>query len=157
MKPDHLDAAIDQVAARLLAPQGDDNELARRIVTSLPERSSRLRWLIPQLAAISAIAIASLVWTLSADRAVPDVLSSNEVGPIAAFVTPVSERVPQLETPRTQNPATGRTQRLEPLELLEPLEPLEPSDHERSLPGIPALKPLDVAPIEISSIGVDNK
>ena len=157
MNRDHLDAAIDRVAARLVATPANDDELARRIVTSLPDRSSRLRWLMPQVAAITAIAIASLVWTISSNRAVPEMLSSTEAGAMAVFVRPVAERVPQLEIPRTQNGGTDRTRPLEPFEPLEPLEPLELSDHEHSLPAIPALKPLDVAAIEISSIGVDDK
>ena len=157
MKRDHLDAAIDHVAARLVAPQGDDHERASRIVASLPERSSRLRWLLPQFAAISAIAIAAFLWTMSSDRRDAELLSSSGEQPMIALTRSIPERTPQVASATRTNLGTERTQASERLEPLEPVEPLEPLDHERSLPGIPALQPLQVTPIEISSIGVDNK
>jgi hypothetical protein len=59
---DHLDDAIDHVAARLVHA-ADDATLSTRIVAALPERSGwRLSWLMPRLAVTAALAIgASLV------------------------------------------------------------------------------------------------
>ena len=61
-KVDRLDTAIDHVASRMVAVP-DDGEMTLRIVSALPERTSRLRWLIPQFAAIGVTVIVALVWT----------------------------------------------------------------------------------------------
>src|SRR5688572_29320971 len=127
---DRLDAAIDQVAARLVAVP-DDGEMTLRIVSALPERTSRLRWLVPQLAAIGALAIAALVWTTrnSTTPAIATLSSSNGM-PVTVLANTVLPSEP------------GTALRTTPLERLEPLEPLEPlpeRDHERALPAIEAL------------------
>ena len=72
-----LDAAIDQVAARMVQVR-EDEDLALRIAAALPERSSRFSWLIPQFAAIAAFAIAAVVWT-TRDTATPSLLPSSDV------------------------------------------------------------------------------
>ena len=142
---DHLDAAIDHVAARMVAVP-DDGELALRIVTALPERTSRLRWLIPQLAAIGAIVVAALIWTTRNNTAPALGTLPSEVAPIVGLASAVTENEP------------GTVSRTLPLEHMESLEPMEPVvqtagvDHERALSPIEAVSALvvtDVAPSEL--------
>jgi hypothetical protein len=152
-KVDRLDAAIDHVAARLVAVD-DDPDLALRIASALPDRSSRFGWLIPQLAAFSAIAIAAVVWSLAEQPASVAVLPSTDMEALSAF-PPATVREP------------GTALRTTPLERMEPVEPvelLEPSavDFERALPalelsaiGLEALataEPLALSPIEIGEL-----
>ena len=165
--PDRLDTAIDHVASRMVAVP-DDGEMTLRIVSALPERTSRLRWLIPQLAAIGAIVIAALFWTAR----------SNTPPALATLPTLDGARMNGLANAVAANePGTAlRTMPLEPLESasarndsrelrrdlavaavgrvggpLEPLEPLE-GDHERALVPIEAVAALVVpsmSPVEI--------
>lgn len=141
-KVDRLDTAIDHVASRMVAV-ADDGEMTLRIVSALPERTSRLRWLIPQLAAIGAIAIAALFWTTRSNTrpalaALPTLDGPNMVG--LANAVAASE------------PGTAlRTMPLERLERLERLEPLE-GDHERALSPMEAVAALlvpSMSPVEI--------
>ena len=160
---DRLDAAIDQTAARMVAVP-DDPEMVARIVSALPERSSRLGWLIPQFAALGAIVIAAVVWSTRERPAVQALLPSTEIATATAFRGVVTSRdlgtIRELET-------VVRTQ---PLERLEPVEPLEPlgSDFDRSLPALetvdslmvsdltprelPASPALELAPIGVSDL-----
>lgn len=133
-KLDQLDAAIDQVTARMVQVRADD-DLALRIASALPERSSRFSWLIPQFAAIAAFAIAAVVWTMR-DTTTPSLsplLSSDVVAVMA-----VPDTVAAVEP--------GTALRTLPMEPLEPLEPVEPSggDHERSLPALDAMTTLNM-------------
>ena len=155
---DRLDTAIDHVASRMVAVP-DDGEMTLRIVSALPERTSRLRWLIPQFAAIGAIIIAALVWTTRNNTA-PELatLPSANVAQMTGLATAVASNEPG---------AALRTMPLEPLEPLERLEPLE-GDHERALlpieavaalvvPSmssveIPATELLTIAPIAVSDL-----
>jgi hypothetical protein len=157
---DRLDAAIDQVAARMVAVP-DERELTLRIVTALPERTSRLRWLMPQLAAIGAIVIAAIVWTTRNDRSSEiSMLRSSAGRPMIGLASPVTANEPgtalrtmPLESAYARDharelrrdravAASGREGgRLEPLEPLEPLE----GDHERALPAIEAVSALVVS------------
>jgi hypothetical protein len=145
---DRLDAAIDQVAARLVAVP-DDGEMTLRIVSALPERTSRLRWLLPQFAAIGALAIAALVWTTRNSTA-PAVttLPSSAVASITGFANGVVADEPGTVL---------RTMSLERLELLGRMEPTVPEasgDHERALPAIEALGVLSVAETETTEIAL---
>ncbi len=138
-----LDAAIDQVTARLVRVREDD-EFAARVVRALPERSSRLGWLVPQVAAVTALAIAAGVWMLR-DTSPPS------VSPLPA------EAVAVMGGPNmVVAVAPGTALRTRPLELLEPLETLEPlddgSDHERSLPAIEAVTALVVSDLLLSEL-----
>ena len=142
MTTDRLDAAIDHVAARMVATS-DDDELTLRIVTALPERTSRLWWLIPQLAAIGAIVIAALVWTTR----------NNTAPALAALPAANLAQMTGLATAVAAN-APGTALRTMPLEPLEPVERMEPSegDHERALSPIAAVRALTVpsmSPVEI--------
>jgi hypothetical protein len=128
---DPIDTAIDQVAARMTAVP-DDDQLTQRIVASLPERSSRFSWLIPQFAAIAVFAIAAVVWTLRGP-ATPLLLPSSDVVTVMAVPNPVVAREPGTAL---------RTQPLERLEHLEPVEPLGGADFERSLAPIEAMSAL---------------
>ncbi len=126
---DRLDAAIDQVTARMVQV-GEDEDLALRIASALPERSLRFSWLIPQFAAITAFAIAAVVWTMR-DPATPSLLPSSDV-------------VAVMAVPKVVAREHGTAFRTLPLERLEPLEPVEPldGDHERSLAPIAAMSAL---------------
>jgi hypothetical protein len=140
--PDRLDFAIDHVASRMVAVP-DDGEMTLRIVSALPERTSRLRWLMPQLAAIGAIVIAALVWTTRNE-------SSREIAMLPS--SPGTSMIGLANPIAAAAPGTAlRTMPLERLELLERLEPLE-GDHERSLLPIEAVAALVVpsmSPVEI--------
>lgn len=152
---DRLDQAVDRTARRMVAVP-DDPEMLTRIVSALPDRSSRLRWLIPQFAALSALALAAVLWSTREQPAAPAVLSSTEIGAVAAFpgVTP--------REPRTlREPSTLRTQPAEPAEPPELAEPLS-IDFDRALPALelsaigpqalPAVEALTLAPIEIGEL-----
>lgn len=139
---DRLDAAIDHVAARMVAVP-DDAEMTLRIVGALPERPSRWRWLVPQLAAIGAIVIAALVWT-TRDDSTPAIatLPSSAAATMSGLANVVAANEP------------GTALRTMPLERLEPLERLAPleGDHERALLPIEAVAALVVpsmSPVEI--------
>lgn len=132
---DRVDAAIDQVTARMVQVR-DDEDLALRIAGALPERSSRFGWLVPQCAAIVAFAIAAVVWTMR-DIATPSLLPLPSSDVVAVMAVP--------HTAPAVKPGTAlRTLPLEPLEPLEPMELLEP-DFERSLSPIEGMKALSVA------------
>lgn len=133
-----LDTAIDQVARRLVAVP-DDAELAARIVASLPERSPRWWWLMPQFAALGAIVLAVAVWA-SRDRDVPAL--EPLVARMEALIA-VSPTVIELK------PELPRTRLLEPLE---PLEALGSVDFDRSLSPVAAPSPLDVPALQTEDI-----
>ena len=143
--PARLDAAIDQVAARMVAVL-DDDEMALRIVGALPERTSGWRWLIPQLAAIGAIVLVALAWTTR----------QSTVPAMAAL--PFSEVAPMIELARAvaaREPGTAiGTMPLERVEHLERLERLLERDHERALPALEAISILSVADAETSDIAL---
>ena len=159
---DRLDAAIDQVAARMTAVP-DDDQLTQRIVASLPERSSRFRlraarfggqvgWLIPQFAAITAFAIAAVVWTLR-DPVTPPLLPSSDVvavmavpNTVVAFAPGTVFRTRPLESAFARL-SSGELRRDRPLEHLEPVEPLD-GDFDRSLPPIEAMSALVVSDLD---------
>lgn len=143
------DAAIDQVARQMVAVP-DDPEMVARIVSALPERSSRLGWLIPQFAALGAIVIAAVVWSTRERPASTVVLPSTQVATATALPRVITPRTPG--TPREP----GTVVRTQPLERLEPMEPLEPlglgSDFDRSLPSLEIVDSLmvsDLTPVEL--------
>ena len=92
MNTDHLDSAIDQTAAGMVAVP-DDPEMVARIVSALPERSARLGWLIPQFAALGAIVIAAVVWPTRERPALPAVLPSTQIA-AAALPSVITAREP---------------------------------------------------------------
>jgi len=150
---DRLDAAIDQVTARMVQVR-DDEDLAMRIASALPERSSRFHlraarfggqvsWLIPQFAAI-AFAIAAGVWMLR-DTSTPSLspLPSSDV----VAVIGVPNTVVAVEP--------GTVFRTQPVELLEPVEPVEPlnsPDFDRSLAPIAPMTALVVSDLSPSEL-----
>ena len=149
-KVDRLDAAIDQVTARMMQVR-DDEELALRIASALPERSSRFSWLIPQFAAIAAFAIAAVVWTMR-DTTTPSVLPSSGVAGLVGLPNTVAAIAPGTAV-RTV-PLESAFARLSSGELRRdrPLEPLDGADFERSLAPIEAMSAIvmnDVAPGEL--------
>jgi hypothetical protein len=150
-KVDHLDEAIDQVAARLT--RVDDNDaLAANIINALPERVSWFGWLFhswaPRLAMIAIVVAAGMVWGNRREVSTPIAPPLASVQPVAAptaLVAAVREAVP------------NRTMRLERLERLERVAPFAPSgqrvDFDRSLPAIAAVSPLEfgsLAPVSLS-------
>ena len=146
---DHLDRAIDHVAARMTRVEHDD-AIASHIVSALPERSIWTAWLFqswaPRLAMIAVVIAAGLAW---GGRAARD--NTSEVAPLAgphqhavavAYASTVREH---LEPNRTL-----------PLEPVEPLEPLEPRvDFEHSLPSIAAVATLELEAIAPASLPED--
>lgn len=175
---DHLDAAIDHVAKRLVAVPGNEAELTQQIISVLPDRSSRLRWLIPQFVALGAIVIAAFAWTTrdesptqaSRPSGHQAIGPSGPQGPVATIVSasPLAPLSPLASSMTNQNPFF-RTQPSEPSEPQEPPEPLrESSDFDNSLPPIAPMNALalsdvtlraieapaaiELAPIEISEI-----
>ena len=143
-----IDDAIDQVAARLVAVPGNDAELSQRIISALPERTSRLRWLIPQLTALAAIAIAAIVWTSRLDHPTPPALPSAALNTRTTLATAITANSPvtfgthgTFGTPGTQ-----------PLEPLEPLEPLDRPDFDRALPALETIAALAISDVSTSDI-----
>ena len=137
---DRLDSAIDQVAARIVQVR-DDEELALRIAGALPGRSSRFRWLLPQLAAVAAFAIAAVVWT-TRDTATPSLLTAV----VAVMAVPNSvAAVPP-----------GTASRAKPSEPVEPVKPLDSlpreGDFDRSLAPIEAMNALVVSDLEAQDL-----
>ena len=146
---DHLDTAIDQVTARMVAVP-DDREVTLRIVAALPDRSSRVWGWLPQVAAVGAIAIAALVWTT---RTGPVPLIATRPSAAVAGMSGLANTIAANE-PRTAF-RTRTAVRTMPLALVEPLEPLEPfaeRDHDRALPAIEALTALSVDEVSPTSI-----
>jgi hypothetical protein len=143
---DQLDAAIDQVAMRMVAVP-DNGELTQRIVAALPERTSRLRWLIPQFAAIGALVIAALIWTTGNDNTPESAMLPSSIGTsVIAFAIPVAANEPGTAL------RTMPLERLERVARMEPRVAAESVDHERSLPAIAALRSLDfdsLAPVSL--------
>ena len=154
---ERLEAAIDHVAARMTQVQ-DDADLATRIAAVLPERS-RFGWLIPQVAFLTAFAVAAIVWVT---RETPSPLSPIPVANSALMAS--LPTVPLVDAPGT----ALRTLPLERLEPLAPLEPVDVADHERSLPALavmdalmvsdltpealPAAPPLTLAPLGVAAL-----
>ena len=143
-----LDRAIDHVAARMVDVT-DDAGMAMRIVDVLPERS-RVGWLVPQLAALSAVAVVAIIWTT---RPTP--------APIAQQLpsSPVTALVSLSNAVFANEPGTSTALRTQPLERLEPLDPVEPME---VWDGLPSLVVSDVTPrdlpvtpaLSLESIGV---
>ena len=154
---DTVDAAIDRVASRMVAVP-DDPDMVLRIVSALPDRSSRLGWLIPQFAALGALVIAAVIWSTREQPITPTVLPSTEIAAVAAF---------PIVTAREPRPLVS-TQLLKRLEPLEPVASFEPGDFDRSLPALevaealelnvigpaalPVTEALTLAPIEIGEL-----
>jgi hypothetical protein len=92
MTDDHLDRAIDAVAARLTRVEQDD-AFAQRIVNALPERSPTYWW-APRLAFTAALAIGvSLVVLRTFDERSTDVLrTENPSAPMAAYPAAAANR-----------------------------------------------------------------
>lgn len=130
---DRLDAAIDDVAARMVHVE-EDAALALRIADALPGRS-RVGWWIPQLATVSALAVAFAWWSTNAPVTPPNLLPSR-----AEFVASLPLAV-VADEPATAA-RTGTSARTMPLERLESLEPF---DHARSLPSLTAMNALMVS------------
>lgn len=145
---DQLDAAIDHVAARMVAVP-DDPDMLLRIASTLPPRSSHLGWLIPQVAALSVIVVAAVWWSMGEQLTAPAVLPSTV---IAGFSVPpgVSARGPEREPePEPEpEPRTSRTKLSEPPAPSEPPEPLR-SDFDRALPAL-ELSVIGPAPLAIA-------
>jgi hypothetical protein len=116
----------------------DDPEMVTRIVSALPDRSSRPGWLIPRFAALTAIVLAAVMWSTRERPAAPARLPST---PIATLALPP---VVVAREPGT----VVRTMPLELSELSEPSEPSEPlsPDFDRSLP---ALMVMELTPVEL--------
>ena len=150
VEQDRLDTAINHVTARMVRVR-DNEDLALRIASALPERSSRLGWLLPQFAAIAAFAIAAVVWTMR-DTMTPSVLPSSDVVAVRSVPHTVSAVEPgtafrtlPLESAFAR-PNSGELRRDRPL------EPLDGADFERSLAPIEAMSAIvmnDVAPGEL--------
>ena len=104
-KVDHLDDAIDQVAARLTQVD-DDPALAARIVAALPQRAGWLawHWLLPRLAITTALAGAVTLIVLRP-------FNDGSTGVLRTE----NARTSIVEMPRTVTPETPGTPIVEPL------------------------------------------
>ena len=152
--PDRLDAAIDDVAKRLVAVPGNEAELTQHIISALPDRSSRLRGLIPQFVALGAIVIAAFAWTLRHQSLTRAPKSSGPQVLVATTSVPSSTLAPLSPFATTKAPNRAlRTELLEPLAPLEPLEPLRESlDFEHSLSPIAPVNALALSDMSLSAI-----
>jgi hypothetical protein len=151
MKRDVLDEAIDATAARMTAVAADD-ELARRIVTSLPERSGWSRyWLMPRLAITAALAIATtfVVLRMFDDRSTA-VLRTEVVSAPAATPSPIVEPPAIVRRTNVEPPAIVRRTIAEPP--LNDRRAVDVPDFDRSLPAIAAVAALEfdsLAPVSL--------
>ncbi|HUQ86573.1 MAG TPA: hypothetical protein VM096_03380 [Vicinamibacterales bacterium] len=132
---DHLDCAIDRVAAEMTRVQNND-ALASQIISALPDRTVRPGWMFQswmvRVAMIAMIVTAGLVWSARRASEVPrvDVLASTQL------VTTPSELIAiALEA------QPNRTMPREPVEPMEAVEPSE-TDFDRSLSSIGAVPSL---------------
>ena len=156
-------AKVDEVATQMVEVRADA-EFATRIVSSLPERRSRLFWLIPQLGAAAVVVVAVVVWL-------------NREAPVPAETTiamvPLRAPVDAIEPFRPTDSAFARRQSggLRRDRLVRPTVPDDiavPVDHERALPAVeapgvlamsdlaprelPAFEPLMLQPLEIGEL-----
>lgn len=147
---DHIDQAIDTVAARMTAVE-EDRDLALRIANALPQRSMSIGWVARfawgSLATVAIIIVALRSFSGGSTKALR---TENAVPVLAA---PIVE--PQPNPRRTGvNPAVVVRRTI-----------AEPSlddrrtnrDHEFSLPALAELAPLedealDLAPLEIADL-----
>src|SRR5215213_3637831 len=101
---DHLDRAIDRVAAEMT--RVDDNDvLAAQIIRALPDRAMWRGWLfqswVPRLATIAIVVASGIVWANRQPVTVTEIapLGSREVAtPPAAFFAVVREAEPNRTT-----------------------------------------------------------
>lgn len=146
---DRLDSAIDHVAARMVAVP-DDADMTLRIVGALPDRPAwSLHWLRPRIAITAALAIAALGVTVVL-RTFDD--RSTAVLGSAVFRSPAVELAgAALEHRTTREPASiVRRTFVEPSQ--HDHRTADVPDHERSLPAIAAMRPLDfdsLAPVSL--------
>ena len=132
MSADHLDRSIEAVAKQMVNVR-EDAEFATRIASALPERRWRFFWLIPQLGAAAAIAIAAVVWFNREAPAPP--------APTIAMV-PFAAPLDDIEPFRAKESAVARERSGELRRDLAVAAkdreggPLEPVDHERALPAV---------------------
>ena len=157
---DHLDEAIDHVAARMTAVS-EDAHMTERIVAALPEASLFHWWLrsawAPRLAAVALVVIGAALWNRNGlERPGPAPAAPPALVAFAPVVVP-------------NRPITSSVERLERLEPVEPVEVVR-VDHERSLPAIEAMtalgmssltprdlpvsEPLALRPIEIGDLAL---
>lgn len=140
MSADHLDRSIDAVAKKLVDVR-EDAELATRIASALPERRSRLVWLLPQLGAAAAIVMAAVVWFNREAPATPETTMA---------MVPLRAAVDAVEPFRPVEPLAP----VVPVRI-RPLQPLERLDHERALPAVEAPGVLafsDLAPRDLPNV-----
>jgi hypothetical protein len=145
MTRDHVDDAIDSVAARLTEAK-EDAAFALRIVNALPERSTWM-WFgwKPRLALVALALVATIgVVQRTFDNRSTDVLrAENASGPVVELRASIEPLEP------------NRTKPLEPVEPMEPLEPLAKPDHEFSLPSIAAVAALQLELIAPATLPED--
>lgn len=128
---DQLDDAMDHVVARMVRIEEDDT-LASRIVSALPERNTWFGWLshswAPRLAMIAMVVAVGLVWGNRGQ------IENAPIEPPLASAQPMTALAPLVASVREAEP-----DRTMPLEHLEPVEPMElVNDFERSLDAIAA-------------------
>ena len=143
---DQLDDAIDHLVARMVRVEEDDT-LASRIVSALPERNTWFGWLshswAPRLAMIAMVVAAGLVWgnrgQLENTPIEPPLASAQPTTALAPLVASVREAEPN-RTMRSESAfARHNSSELRRDKRLEPVEPMElVSDFERSLDAIAA-------------------
>lgn len=148
-----LDDAIDRVAARITSVEEDD-ALAARIASSLPERSQwSLHWLMPRLAIAAALAIGmTLVVLQTFDEGSPTVLRSENTG--SRIVEPRSIVEPPSNDRRTsvERPLRVRRTTVEPSSN----DPRTEGDHEYSLAAIAAPEALGVGSLARDALPADD-
>jgi hypothetical protein len=169
MNQDHLDKAIDHVAAQLTRVD-DDPQLAARIASSLPERTTWFGWLFhawaPRLAMLAVVVTgAALVLNRNAQPPVTDAPEPVLIAKSEPKLPRLPEPAPPVEPVEPGNPVG--TKPVEPVEPLEPLEPAERRDHERSLAAldVEALMPMalpeeasiEVVPLAISDLPLSGE
>ena len=147
MKHDHLDDAIDAVAARL-TKVSDDDGLSARILAALPDRAP-IYWWAPRLAITSVLAIGALLVVLRpfSERST-DVLRT---GVISSAAVELAAAVPEHRTTVEAALIVRRT-------IVEPPQNdrgTDVVDFDRSLPAIVAMNTLQLDSLTPSALPED--
>ncbi|MGE0816436.1 MAG: hypothetical protein AB7O93_24060 [Vicinamibacterales bacterium] len=174
--PDHLDEAIDRVAAALVAPDGEAAAVARcraRFDAGAPVRPARLPWWAAPSAASALLALV-LVWSVLAPMPTPPPAERVTASAIPEAIAPVPGPVsrgaaadgpidPRPATPETASVAAAAPARPQrsPHVGLPPLEAIDPLATDRLPVAAPleasaAMQPLSIDAIQVTPLSLDG-
>lgn len=143
-----LDAAIDRVAARMVAVP-EDAGLLSRTIAHLPERQLT-PWFMAfrvQMAAAAALLLVAFVFARPSQESMgPDVLETAPSAPVIARIADPGSRIPATDP----TPAVARQVPLRRVPVV-----LDRPDHERSLAPVDAIDALELVGIAPLTLEID--